>query len=34
MSCITSVDVINETLVIDLTGQFSRDVNDRLSVKP
>ena len=34
MSCITSVDGIIKTLVIDLIGQLSRDVIGRLSVKP
>ena len=33
VSCITSVDGILETLVIDLIGKFSRDVIGRLSVK-
>ena len=34
VSCITSVDGILKTLVIDLIGQLSRDVIGRRSVKP
>ena len=34
VSCITSVDGILKTLVIDLIGQLSRDVIGSRSVKP
>ena len=34
VSCITSVDGILKTLVIDLIGQLRRDVIGRRSVKP
>ena len=34
VSCITSVDGIIYTLVIDLIGQLGRDVIGHLSVKP
>ena len=34
MSCITLVDDIHDTLVVDLIGQLRRDVIGRLSVKP
>ena len=34
MSCITSVDGIHDTLVMDLIGQLRRDVIGRLSVRP
>ena len=33
VSCITSVDGIHDTLVMDLIGQLRRDVIGRLSVK-